>query len=254
MSDRIDSTSCEKSTSTGNAVQSEACAMLGGEGAMSREADDVLVILEDPEFEALFASSDSLQRLNFARLVAFILARAKAGQELRCPAAASPEMVAAMSHRDRLAAEVVSLNALYIQSREARATHRCGICGARWIRLDEGMWSLASAKCGQCCDCAAMGAPIEAVGLTAQVEALTGELNDARTQAKEWEQAAVDYVEVKADRDRLTAEVAGLHGLLREALVKFESYRSKGFKRSPVVLMLRMEAALKCQAAPKAGG
>lgn len=37
---------------------------------------DPIVILEDAEFSALFASSDSLQQLNFARLAAFILTRA----------------------------------------------------------------------------------------------------------------------------------------------------------------------------------
>lgn len=68
--------------------------------------------------------------------------------------------------------EIESLNALYIQSREARATHRCNICDAKWIQLYPFTWTLASQKCGKCCDNVAMGEQIEAIGLTAEVERL----------------------------------------------------------------------------------
>lgn len=82
----------------------------------------------------------------------------------------------AREERDRLAAQVAELNALYIQSREGRATHRCKVCHAKWIQLENnGGWTLASKACGKCCDNVAMGDQIEAIGLTAQMEGLTRE-------------------------------------------------------------------------------
>ncbi len=40
-------------------------------------------------------------------------------------------------------------------------THYCVICAARWTKWPDGSWSLASDKCGPCCDNAAMDeAPI----------------------------------------------------------------------------------------------
>ncbi len=42
-----------------------------------------------------------------------------------------------------------------------RATHRCKVCDARWIQNVGGTWSLASPKCGQCCDNVPMGDQIE---------------------------------------------------------------------------------------------
>lgn len=49
------------------------------------------------------------------------------------------------------------------------ATHRCKVCGALWRRCEPGetpgidgvRWSLASEKCGKCCDNVPMGDQIE---------------------------------------------------------------------------------------------
>lgn len=45
---------------------------------------------------------------------------------------------------------------LHRAEREARATHVCAVCEARWIDNsvfgDGDMWSLASEDCGKCCD------------------------------------------------------------------------------------------------------
>ncbi len=50
-----------------------------------------------------------------------------------------------------------------VTAREARATHRCLKCGAFWIKLPDGSWTLASARCGKCCDNVEMGEQIEAL-------------------------------------------------------------------------------------------
>jgi hypothetical protein len=67
--------------------------------------------------------------------------------------------------------------------REARATHRCKVCAALWVRHPDGSWSLCSDTCGKCCDVAAMGSQIEPIGITAELEALKARL--VMTSAKE---------------------------------------------------------------------
>lgn len=71
----------------------------------------------------------------------------------------------------RLRVELEAMNNLYIQSREARATHRCKVCDAKWIKLPGGNWTLASNTWGKCCDTNPMRDQIEAIGLTAELEA-----------------------------------------------------------------------------------
>lgn len=55
--------------------------------------------------------------------------------------------------------------------RESVATHRCTVCNARWQlhspTSPPASWSLASEKCGPCCDNVPMGPQLEPLGLYA---------------------------------------------------------------------------------------
>lgn len=81
-----------------------------------------------------------------------------------------------------LQCEIEELQASVFANREMAATHECIECGAKWIKLREpdavaGWWTLASKECGPCCDNAAMGDQIKAIGLQAELEAANSEID-----------------------------------------------------------------------------
>jgi hypothetical protein len=70
---------------------------------------------------------------------------------------------------DKTERELLDATASLKGQRELAATHRCKVCGALWICFSDS-WSLASQKCGPCCDNQPMDAQIEAVGVYGEME------------------------------------------------------------------------------------
>jgi hypothetical protein len=108
---------------------------------------------------------------------------------------------------ESLRKQVASLDALNTRNREARATHRCKICDAKWIHLPDGYWTLASKTCGPCCDNAPMAGRIEPVGLTAELEAAHAE------SAKLLDEIATLRAELAARTERAEKAEFALRGL-----------------------------------------
>lgn len=70
---------------------------------------------------------------------------------------------------DKQEKELLALEKSRNAQRELAATHRCRVCGALWIYFSDS-WSLASQKCGECCDNQPMDAQIEAIGVYGEME------------------------------------------------------------------------------------
>lgn len=121
-----------------------------------------------------------------------------------------------------LRAKLEESTASFKAMREARATHRCKVCSALWVKHPgEGGWSLCSDICGKCCDVAVMGDQIEAIGVTAerdylraQVEALARERNEALTKHSDQkltvERLRIDIAKEKAAREAAERKISGM--------------------------------------------
>lgn len=119
--------------------------------------------------------------------------------------------ISGIESRVPLIKQVAEARASAIAQRELAATHRCKVCGALWICFSDS-WSLASQKCGPCCDNQPMAAQIEAVGMTKELDERWGRLFEkSDKEADKWYRLAMAFKGALVEWQRVYKETECEH-------------------------------------------